>query len=170
MIYSLILRGKEVVADFSEMEGDFLDFSLKVLKTLNRSEEFTVVENQNYEFYFLFGNNYTYFAITPLNSNQEKVYEFLQTLKSRFTEIARREKDNLTLVSTGLLRELMNTFKGNLKYEKFDKIECELEEIKVEIKNNLDKTIEKDYQLDSLLVKSQNLEKSVRSFLLSQTA
>ena len=55
----------------------------------------------------------------------------------------------------------MSLFKNNSKFEKFDKIECELEEIKVEIKKNLDKTIEKDYQLDTLLIKSDNLAKSV---------
>ena len=106
-------------------------------------------------------DNYIFLAITNLNSNQEKVLEFLQTLKSRFLEIVKREKDNLTLVSTSLLRELMSLFKNNSKFEKFDKIECELEEIKVEIKKNLDKTIEKDYQLDTLLIKSDNLAKSV---------
>ena len=161
MIYSLILRNRETIADFSEMEGDFFDFSMKVLKTINKNDEFTVVGNENYDFNVLIYDNYIFLAITNLNSNQEKVLEFLQTLKSRFLEIVKREKDNLTLVSTSLLRELMSLFKNNSKFEKFDKIECELEEIKVEIKKNLDKTIEKDYQLDTLLIKSDNLAKSV---------
>ena len=161
MIYSLILRNRETIADFSEMEGDFFDFSMKVLKTINKNDEFTVVGNENYDFNVLIYDNYIFLAITNLNSNQEKVLEFLQTLKSRFLEIVKREKDNLTLVSTSLLRELMSLFKNNSKFEKFDKIECELEEIKVEIKKNLDKTIEKDYQLDTLLLKSDNLAKSV---------
>ena len=161
MIYSLILRNRETIADFSEMEGDFFDFSMKVLKTINKNDEFTVVGNENYDFNVLIYDNYIFLAITNLNSNQEKVLEFLQTLKSRLLEIVKREKDNLTLVSTSLLRELMSLFKNNSKFEKFDKIECELEEIKVEIKKNLDKTIEKDYQLDTLLIKSDNLAKSV---------
>lgn len=161
MIYSLILRNRETIADFSEMEGDFFDFSMKVLKTINKNDEFTVVGNENYDFNVLIYDNYIFLAITNLNSNQEKVLEFLQTLKTRFLEIVKREKDNLTLVSTSLLRELMSLFKNNSKFEKFDKIECELEEIKVEIKKNLDKTIEKDYQLDTLLIKSDNLAKSV---------
>ncbi len=42
MIYSLILRNKETVADFSEMEGDFHDYSMKVLKNINRNDEFTI--------------------------------------------------------------------------------------------------------------------------------
>ena len=134
MIYSLILRNRETIADFSEMEGDFFDFSMKVLKTINKNDEFTVVGNENYDFNVLIYDNYIFLAITNLNSNQEKVLEFLQTLKSRFLEIVKREKDNLTLVSTSLLRELMSLFKNNSKFEKFDKIECELEEIKVEIK------------------------------------
>lgn len=161
MIYSLILRNKETVADFSEMEGDFYDYSMKVLKNINRNDEFTIVGNESYDFSFLIHEPYTFLAITNLNSNQEKILEFLQGLKSQFLDLVRREKDNLMLASTTLLRELMNIYKNNMKYEKFDNIEYELEEIKVEIKKNLDKTIEKDYQIDSLLVKSANLEKSV---------
>jgi len=161
MIYSLILRNKETVADFSDMEGDFHDYSMKVLKNINRNDEFTIVGNESYDFNFLIHEPYTFLAITNLNSNQEKILEFLQTLKNQFLELVRREKDNLMLASTTLLRELMNIYKNNMKYEKFDNIEYELEEIKVEIKKNLDKTIEKDYQIDSLLVKSENLEKSV---------
>ena len=50
MIYSLILLNREIIADFSEIEGDFLSFSLKVLKTLNKNNEFTFLENESYYF------------------------------------------------------------------------------------------------------------------------
>ena len=66
MIYSLILRNRETIADFSEMEGDFFDFSMKVLKTINKNDEFTVVGNENYDFNVLIYDNYIFLAITKV--------------------------------------------------------------------------------------------------------
>ena len=55
----------------------------------------------------------------------------------------------------------MNLYIKNLEYEKIDKVEHELDEVKVEIKRNLEKTIEKDYQIENLLIKSKNLMRDV---------
>ena len=156
MIYSLILLNREIIADFSEIEGDFLSFSLKVLKTLNKNNEFTFLENESYYFNILIFEEFIFLTITNLNSNIEQVLEFLKTLKFRFLEIFKIEKENLTIVSTNLLKELMNLYIKNLEYEKIDKVEHELDEVKVEIKRNLEKTIEKDYQIENLLIKSIN--------------
>ena len=161
MIYSLILLNREIIADFSEIEGDFLSFSLKVLKTLNKNNEFTFLENESYYFNILIFEEFIFLTITNLNSNIEQVLEFLKTLKFRFLEIFKIEKENLTIVSTNLLKELMNLYIKNLKYEKIDKVEHELDEVKVEIKRNLEKTIEKDYQIENLLIKSKNLMRDV---------
>ena len=161
MIYSLILLNREIIADFSEIEGDFLSFSLKVLKTLNKNNEFTFLENESYYFNILIFEEFIFLTITNLNSNIEQVLEFLKTLKFRFLEIFKIEKENLTIVSTNLLKELMNLYIKNLEYEKIDKVEHELDEVKVEIKRNLEKTIEKDYQIENLLIKSKNLMRDV---------
>ena len=161
MIYSLILLNREIIADFSEIEGDFLSFSMKVLKTLNKNNEFTFLENESYYFNILIFEEFIFLTITNLNSNIEQVLEFLKTLKFRFLEIFKIEKENLTIVSTNLLKELMNLYIKNLKYEKIDKVEHELDEVKVEIKRNLEKTIEKDYQIENLLIKSKNLMRDV---------
>ena len=134
MIYSLILLNREIIADFSEIEGDFLSFSLKVLKTLNKNNEFTFLENESYYFNILIFEEFIFLTITNLNSNIEQVLEFLKTLKFRFLEIFKIEKENLTIVSTNLLKELMNLYIKNLEYEKIDKVEHELDEVKVEIK------------------------------------
>ena len=161
MIYSLILLNREIIADFSEIEGDFLSFSMKVLKTLNKNNEFTFLENESYYFNILIFEEFIFLTITNLNSNIEQVLEFLKTLKFRFLEIFKIEKENLTIVSTNLLKELMNLYIKNLEYEKIDKVEHELDEVKVEIKRNLEKTIEKDYQIENLLIKSKNLMRDV---------
>jgi len=52
-------------------------------------------------------------------------------------------------------------FKDNLANNKFDLIQDELEEIKKEKKEIIDKVIEKDIVLNSLLPKSNSLKNSV---------
>lgn len=67
MIYSNILNNYSIVSDFSEVEGDFQQVLLGVLKANRRKNEFYYISYLNYDFYFLHKDEYTFSCIA--NSN-----------------------------------------------------------------------------------------------------
>jgi hypothetical protein len=67
MIYTNILQNYSIVSDFSEVEGDFQQVLLGVLKANRRQNEFYYISYLNYDFYFLHKDEYTFSCIA--NSN-----------------------------------------------------------------------------------------------------
>ncbi len=107
MIYSAIINTNTIIADYSENSGDFNIILPKILKANKQPIQFYVVPYQNYEFYFLQEENYVFSCIVNSNTDNEKVLLFLQNLKEKFFSICSDEKDNLTLKTTNLIRDLM---------------------------------------------------------------
>jgi len=107
MIYSAILQNYSIIADYSENPGDFNDILRKILKANRQPLEFYVIPYQNYEFYFLQEEPYIFSCIVNLNTDNEKVLLFLQTLKEKFISLCVLDKDNLILKTTNIIRETM---------------------------------------------------------------
>jgi hypothetical protein len=107
MIYSAILLNYSIISDYSEEQGDFQITITKLLKFNKQPIEFYVVPYQNYDFYFLHKNDYTFSCMAYQHLDNEKILLFLQTLKDQFLTLCKTEKDNLTLKTTNLLKNLM---------------------------------------------------------------
>ncbi len=107
MIYSAIINSNTIIADYSESSGDFNIILPKILKANRQPIEFFVIPYQNYEFFFLQENPYVFSCIANKNTDNEKILLFLQNLKEKFLTVCSYEKDNLTLKSTNLIRDLM---------------------------------------------------------------
>lgn len=107
MIYSAIINSNTIIADYSENSGDFNIILPKILKANRQPIQFYVIPYQNYEFYFLQEDPYVFSCIVNSNTDNEKVLLFLQNLKENFFNMCSNEKDNLTLKSTNLIKELM---------------------------------------------------------------
>jgi len=107
MIYSAIINSNTIIADYSDSSGDFNVILPKILKANRQPIQFYVVPYQNYEFYFLQEEPYVFSCIVNSNTDNEKVLLFLQNLKEKFLSLCSNEKDNLTLKTTNLLKNLM---------------------------------------------------------------
>jgi hypothetical protein len=107
MIYSAIMLNNTIMSDYSEEQGDFQITITKLLKANRQSIEFYAVPFQNYDFYFLHKDSYTFSCMAHQNLDSEKVLLYLQTLKEQFLTICKAEKDNLTLKTTTMLKDLM---------------------------------------------------------------
>lgn len=107
MIYSAIINSNTIIGDYSENSGDFNIILIKILKANKQPIKFYVVPYQNYDFYFLQEEPYVFSCIVNNNTDNEKVLLYLQSLKERFFTLCSDEKDNLTLKTTNLIRDLM---------------------------------------------------------------
>ncbi len=107
MIYSAIIHYNTPIADYSEIEGDFQKMMIKLLKANRQPLEFYAIPYQDYEYYYLHQDDYTFSCIASPNLDNEKILIYLQTLREKFTSMCVNEKENLTLNSTNLLRDLM---------------------------------------------------------------
>lgn len=107
MIYSAIICSTTTLAEYSEEQGDFQTTFIKLLRANRQPLEFYAVPYQTYEFYFLHKNEYTFGCISNVNLDNEKILIYLQTLKERFFSINEKEKDNLMLKLTSMIKELM---------------------------------------------------------------
>jgi len=107
MIYTAIFDAYTTIAEYSEEGGDFGVTLIKLLKVNRQPLEFYMISYLNYECFFLHKDEYTFSSIVQQNLDNEKVLVFLQNLKQQFMNICRKEKDNLTLKTTNIIRELM---------------------------------------------------------------
>jgi hypothetical protein len=65
------------------------------------------------------------------------------------------------------MKNLMDEYKDNVKFDKFDKIEHELKEIEKEKHHVLQMTIDKEMCLDSLMTKSDNIKNTVNIIFIN---
>jgi hypothetical protein len=114
MIYTAIFNSNTIIAEYSEEGGDFNITLTKLLKANRQPLEFYVIPFLNYECFFLHKDEYTFSCICQQNLDNEKVLLFLQALKVKFINICLKEKDNLTLKTTNIIRELMVIIKLKL--------------------------------------------------------
>lgn len=78
MFYSLILRNNSILAEYSEIEGDFQEVSMKIVKSVgkspsNRKDNQIVINYEKYDFNILLETNFLYLCITKANSSNFKV-------------------------------------------------------------------------------------------------
>jgi hypothetical protein len=64
MIYSIILKNYSIVSDFSEDEGDFQQVLLEVLKANRKQSEFYLIPYDEYGYYFMHKDEFTFACIT----------------------------------------------------------------------------------------------------------
>ena len=160
MLYSIVLKSNSIVTDFSEDEGDFQEVLLGVFKANRSSQDFYEISYLHYSFYFLSKDEYTFACITNQNVNQEKVLLFLSTLKQSFFQMLNKERDHFTLKLTNTMKELMSSYREEVKEDKFERLEHELREIESQKFNILQQTLDKEMALDSLITKSDSLKQN----------
>jgi hypothetical protein len=107
MIYSAIFNNNSIIADYSEESGDFNITLSKILKANRQPLEFYMVTYLTYECYFLHKDEITFSCIANQNLDSEKILVYLQTLNQNYFNICIKERDNLVLVTTKMIRELM---------------------------------------------------------------
>ena len=75
MSYSLILRNQNIIADYSETEGDFQQVAMKILKTLkhspNNSQNSIVVNYEQFDFNILIEDSFTFVCLTKSDSSND---------------------------------------------------------------------------------------------------
>lgn len=107
MIYTAIFKYNTVIADYSEGGGDFKVTLSGILKANRQSLEFYMITYSNLDCFFLHKDEYTFCCVTQQHVDNEKVLVFLQMLSNKYFSICDKEKDNLTLKTHNLIRELM---------------------------------------------------------------
>ena len=114
MIYAAILKNNTILADYSEDQGDFQLMLTKFFSVNKQNLEFYVLPYSRYEFAFLHFQEFTFSSITYQNSGKfiiivdcERTLLFLQQCKQSFLDLIKYNKDNLTLKTTTLLKDLL---------------------------------------------------------------
>src|SRR5690349_6805381 len=110
MIYSAIFNLNTIIADYSEEGGDFQVTLTKLLKANRQPLEFYTITYSNSDCFFLHKDDYTFSTIVGQNVDHEKVLVFLQALREQFFSICKSERDNLTLKTTNLIKDLMVSY------------------------------------------------------------
>lgn len=107
MIYSAIFNNNSIIADYSEESGDFNITLTKILKANRQPLEFYMINYLTYECFFLHNNEITFSCIANQNLDSERILVYLQTLMQKYFNICNKERDNLVLVTTKMIKELM---------------------------------------------------------------
>lgn len=161
MQYSAILRNYTIVADYSEYQENFQEILIKFYIANRQNLEFYVIPYYSqYEIFFLHWKEYIFSCISLPNEDSENILLFLQHVKTEFQGLLSKEKDQLTLKSTTLLRSSMHDFSSNKGKSKIGDIERELEAIRNEKQEMINTMIDKEMQIDNVVKKGEDLKRS----------
>ena len=175
LLYISLIRSKQIVAEYSESQGDFAEICLNLYyaniynkssnpeNQINNENNVVIIPYSKYEIYFYI-NTELVISVISLNESKQSINNIIEFVNSNIKII-----DNLPNVANlGVEYKdiLQKAFKrSNLEeheeaLSKINLVEQELERLKQEKIDFLDKTIEKDFDLESICSKSENLKNS----------
>lgn len=167
MQYVAILRHYSLFAEYSDYNDNFQDLIVKFYIANKQNIEFYVIPYlSQYEIFFLHYNDYVLTAICNPNMDHEEILIYLQHLKQEFSLLLAKEKEELTLNATKLIKQSIENFFQQQRIDKFKLVENELEEVTKEKHSLLKNMIDKELKLDVEIEKSNKLLSSVSILLI----
>eukprot|EP01017_Pseudomicrothorax_dubius_P029513 TRINITY_DN3592_c0_g2_i3.p1 TRINITY_DN3592_c0_g2~~TRINITY_DN3592_c0_g2_i3.p1 ORF type:complete len:224 (+),score=56.98 TRINITY_DN3592_c0_g2_i3:153-824(+) len=171
IIYALVARGSLVLAEFTNVDGDFPTVARKLIAKSAKSKLKKTMLRENYAFTYFNEDEFTFLCMTESTFSRETTSKFLDALANAFYseyDQGNSEAKGKSLAThfTGVIKKLMEEYSGST-HDNLDhivKIERDLEDVTEIAKSNIDKMVERGMQLDSLLDKTKNLKYKADSF------
>eukprot|EP01016_Furgasonia_blochmanni_P020671 TRINITY_DN2308_c0_g3_i2.p1 TRINITY_DN2308_c0_g3~~TRINITY_DN2308_c0_g3_i2.p1 ORF type:complete len:238 (-),score=45.13 TRINITY_DN2308_c0_g3_i2:206-871(-) len=175
IIYALVARGTLVLAEYTNYDGDFPQVARKLIAKTEKSRTKKTFLKDNYAFTFFSEDEFTFLCMTEKEYNRESGHKFLNKLANSFySNYERDDAESGRPKSGGMswsalfskeIKKLMEESSIQKDEDKLKKVEEELNAVHEIAKENMDKILIRDTQLDKLVTKTSDLKAKVNSTL-----
>ncbi|XP_072165690.1 vesicle-associated membrane protein 7-like [Diadema setosum] len=174
ILYSCIARGTTIMVELSRNdEHNFQQVVNSMMQNLAAKENFkSVYTSQDYLFHVIIQDGITYMCATSVDFRKQTSYAFLKEIMQKVAgcSLAQRvhhagdmELDRDFSSVLGQEMDHYSTMKGGGN-DKVAVLQNQVDEVKDIMTQNIDKVLSRGEKLDDLLVKTEDLEASARTF------
>ncbi|XP_071488018.1 vesicle-associated membrane protein 7-like [Diadema antillarum] len=174
ILYSCIARGTTIMVELSRSdEHNFQQVVNSMMQNLTTKENFkSVYTSQDYLFHVVIQDGITYMCATSVDFSKQTSYAFLKEIMQKVAgcSLAQRvhhagdmELDRDFSSVLGQEMDHYSTMKGGGN-DKVAVLQNQVDEVKDIMTQNIDKVLSRGEKLDDLLVKTEDLEASARTF------
>ncbi|KAJ4458311.1 putative Vesicle-associated membrane protein 7B [Paratrimastix pyriformis] len=168
IIYSLISRGSNVLAEFTSTTGNFTTITRRILTKIPPQNNKMSYVYDKFTFHYIVDNGIIYMCMCDMQFERRIAFGFLEAIRQRFisaygdqakTALAYAMKD----FSTELSKQ-MEYFSNNPNADQIRKVRSEIDEVRNVMESNIDKILERQEKIELLVDKTDNLNRSAHQF------
>jgi vesicle-associated membrane protein 7 len=170
ILYSLVTRGSQVLAEFTEqgLQGNFASITRVLLKKIPPEDGKLSYVYDQYVFHYTVSGGLTYLCMCEKELARLVAFRFLSRVESEFLRLYANRWSTATAYQfnadfKGILDHLMREYSA-IKDEKIAKINEQLSDIKDVMTRNIDKVLERGEKIEILVDKSMQMEQSAFRF------
>mmetsp|Transcript_1607 Transcript_1607/g.3471 ORF Transcript_1607/g.3471 Transcript_1607/m.3471 type:complete len:204 (-) Transcript_1607:29-640(-) len=166
VLYGGVCRAHVILADYSAYIDDFSETARKLISQSPASSVMKTYTQGHRVFSFFTEFDLTFICVSEQALSRETAYQFLKTLQQLFTP---KYADKAALFATEIKKLVHSYSKENLhNVDPFAKVEYKLSSVVETTKSSIDKVIERQGKMSSLLQKTDDLTDGTAK--LSRTA
>jgi len=175
IIYSIVARGKVVLAEVSTAKGNFDQVTRRILEKIptTADSKMSYVYDRHI-FHYLVNDELTYLCMADEEFGRRIPFSFLEEVKNRFrATYGERGKTALSFAMnedfSRVLKNLMEYYSHNPNADKITKVKGEIDEVKTVMVQNIEKVLERGERIELLVDRTETLTQNAFKFKKSST-
>lgn len=174
IIYSLVARGNQVLAEKALKSGNFLNITRRILEKIPKTDNKMTYTYDRYAFHYWVEKGLVYLCMSTENFSRRIAFGFLKEIKTRFLStypsVLTSEATFLCDDFSRVLEQQMRYYSSDPSADQVRKVKGEIDEVKSVMVSNIEKVLERGERIELLVDKTENLESSAVQFKTSSTA
>ncbi|KAM3382315.1 hypothetical protein P3S68_007889 [Capsicum galapagoense] len=171
LIYSFVARGTVILAEYTELTGNFTSIASQCLQKLPASNNKFTYNCDGHTFNYLVEQGFTYCVVAVESIGRKIPIAFLERTKEEFTKKYGGGKA-ATAVANSLNREFGPKLKEQMLYcvdhpeeiSKLTKVKAQVSEVKGVMMENIEKVLDRGEKIELLVDKTDNLRSQSQDF------
>lgn len=171
LIYSFVARGTEILVEYTEFKGNFMEIAGQCLQKLPTINNKFTYNCDGHTFNYLVENGFTYCLVAAESAGRQIPIAFLERVKEDFTKRYGGGKAR-TAASHSLNREYASKLKQHMQYcvdhpeevNKLAKVKAQVSEVKGVMMENIEKVLDRGEKIELLVDKTENLRSQAQDF------
>lgn len=164
IIYALVARGRNVLAEHTESSGNFTTVTRMLLQKIRDDVDARAsYEYDEYVFHYQVRNGITHLCMTEAAAGKRLPFDFLEAVAAKFSESFAEEAIRsaiafeLNAEFAPVLRGLMNYYASDPSADKIGQVQSKIEENKNVMRDNIDRVLERGEKIELLVKKTDEL-------------
>lgn len=176
IVYSLVSRGKTVLAEYTATSGNFPTVTRVILSKIPTVDAKRTYVYDSHVFHCIVEEGICFLCMSEEGDKHRIPYAFLNDIKEKFTVKYGREVPQRAIAFSmneefsSLLRDRMEYYNNrNAQVDNLDKVKDQIDQVKDVMVQNIEKVLERGEKIELLVDKSDRLNQQAFRFQKSST-
>jgi len=174
IIYSLVTRGSNVLAEYTGTSGNFTTVTRRILEKIPPQDAKMSYVYDRHIFHYIVDDGITYLCMADEEFGRRIPFAFLEDIKNRFR--ATYGDRGKTAIAYGMntdfsrvLQNQMDYYSNNPSADRINRVRGEIDEVKSVMVHNIEKVLERGERIELLVDKTENLNQNAFKFKKAST-